>query len=341
MYRTITKVTAPILRPGSTSNAYRNVTLQQVTVGGGREDVIVVDQNRVLRYTLNGIQGDLFPQLNRIVDALLTKSPIIALSLREIYFGLRIEAGVSKTVEMVVDNTGDGPLDITGYTAPPGVVIEPASFTVGAQEKKTVQITFTPTQTGTFSGTVSLNHTNTAVGPLQVPILNIAVDPARAPSIGLAEPTLNLGQPEVGQTVQQTITITNGGPGTLNVSDIQSSLSGLTFSGKQFSIPAGGSREITITFRPQAEGAFSGTLTVLSNDPDKGSLQIALSGTAIFVPADPRADFDRNGTIDFADFLSFVRAFGTTDAAFDIDGNGRVDFNDFLIFAKSFGKPLN
>lgn len=49
------------------------------------------------------------------------------------------------------------------------------------------------------------------------------------------------------------------------------------------------------------------------------------------------ADFDGSGTVDFADFLQFVQAFGTTEAVYDLDNNGTVDFADFLLFVQVFG----
>jgi hypothetical protein len=53
------------------------------------------------------------------------------------------------------------------------------------------------------------------------------------------------------------------------------------------------------------------------------------------------ADFDGNGTVDFADFLSFVSVFGTTDSHHDLNGNGTVDFPDFLMFAAQFSQAAN
>ena len=48
------------------------------------------------------------------------------------------------------------------------------------------------------------------------------------------------------------------------------------------------------------------------------------------------ADSDGNGTVDFADFLSFASAFGSTYTHHDLNGNDRVDFPDFLVFATQF-----
>ncbi len=48
-------------------------------------------------------------------------------------------------------------------------------------------------------------------------------------------------------------------------------------------------------------------------------------------------DFNRDGKIDFEDFVAFARAFGTGDPAFDLDGDGKVGFSDFIAFARAFG----
>lgn len=53
------------------------------------------------------------------------------------------------------------------------------------------------------------------------------------------------------------------------------------------------------------------------------------------------ADFDGNGKVDFADFLSFASVFGSTDSHHDLNGNGKVDFPDFLIFATQFAQAAN
>ena len=48
------------------------------------------------------------------------------------------------------------------------------------------------------------------------------------------------------------------------------------------------------------------------------------------------ADFDGNGKVEFADFILFAGAFGSTDANFDLNGNGSVDFGDLLAFSAAF-----
>ena len=58
------------------------------------------------------------------------------------------------------------------------------------------------------------------------------------------------------------------------------------------------------------------------------------------VYANPRADFDGNGSVDFSDFIALAAAFNTDDSTYDLNGDSVVDFADFIEFARSFGRPL-
>ena len=168
----------------------------------------------------------------------------------------------------------------------------------------------------------------------------LAAEGILLPRIILDQNQLNFRQAEVGRAMQQTLTVRNDGLAPLMVSEVRSDLLDIRVLQPSFAVEPGGSQTITVTFVPQAEGTISGVLEVLSNDPDQPKLSVTVAGMAVVIPADPRADFDGNGRIEFADFLSLVNAFGTTDAAFDLDGSDRVEFEDFLIFARSFGKSV-
>lgn len=320
--------------------------LQQASNGtdyaGARlEDIVVVDQNNVVRFWTNASGTDIYPQVNQMVDALINQNPVISLSLRQVYFGTRINAGETKTVNLNVVNSGDGPLEITGYKAPTDVVLEPATFTLNKNETKIVKIIYKPTQPGKFSGIIELVHSSSVVSKLQIPILELAVEGQVSPSIALAQESLNFGQIDLNKSITKTITIRNDGPGTLNISNIQTDLTDVKISATSFSVAAGNSKDVTITYNPKTESTLSGIVNIISDDPTKGSLNISLSGTAIFIPPNPRADFNGSGIVDFPDFLSFAQAFGTNDATHDLNDNGTVDFPDFLDFVQSFGKSVN
>jgi hypothetical protein len=56
------------------------------------------------------------------------------------------------------------------------------------------------------------------------------------------------------------------------------------------------------------------------------------------------ADFNSDGTVNFADFFLFVDAFSQpvddTNRPFDLNGDGSIGFPDFFVFVDSFGKVI-
>ncbi len=161
------------------------------------------------------------------------------------------------------------------------------------------------------------------------------------PAISLANTSLDLGEDvPAGEARTLTLVVKNTGGEPLRISNMESDLEGVTFSRTRLMVAPGDSGTVDITFTPSEGGPFSGTLTILSNDPENRSITVSFSGTAVIVPVNPRADFDNDGEIGFSDFIAFAQAFNTDNATFDLDGSGLVDFRDFLEFAKNFGKRV-
>ena len=161
------------------------------------------------------------------------------------------------------------------------------------------------------------------------------------PAINIPNTSLDFGEDvPAGESRTLTLVVKNTGGEALNISDIQSDLDGVSVSQTELMVAAGDSAKVEITFTPSEDGPFSGTITISSNDPENSSIAVSLSGTAVVVYGDSRADFDGDGEIGFSDFIGFAQAFNTDNAIYDLNGNGLVDFPDFLEFAKNFGKRL-
>ena len=107
-----------------------------------------------------------------------------------------------------------------------------------------------------------------------------------------------------------------------------------------------------IRFRaPVTEGQFSTRVFFYPDEVGLYTLRIGVnrkfsttySGMAVLPGEPPSPDFDRDGTVEFADFILFARAFGKSWADedfepwFDLDLDGEVGFSDFLIFGEAFG----
>lgn len=161
------------------------------------------------------------------------------------------------------------------------------------------------------------------------------------PAIDLPGTSLNFGEDvPAGEARTVTLVVKNAGGEDLNITNLASDLEGVAFSLTELTVAPGDSATVDITFTPAKGGPFSGTITISSDDPENSSVTVTISGTAIVVSVNPRADFNSDGNIDFSDFILFAQAFSTEDATFDLDGSGLVDFADFLEFAKNFGKRV-
>lgn len=92
----------------------------------------------------------------------------------------------------------------------------------------------------------------------------------------------------------------------------------------------------------------SGTITVQASAPDIGTATVSVIVKTSVSPELIRAsDFNRDGKVEFADFLDFVPHFGKGsedvdyESKFDLDGDQSVGFNDFLLFVQSFGQSVD
>ena len=123
------------------------------------------------------------------------------------------------------------------------------------------------------SGVVANNNTTTA-------------PPPSVPQLTAIPSSINFSTAVVGQKNTQTVQLSNTGAGTLSVQTV--AVTGAAFSVTTATLPlsivAGTSQNITVAFAPASASAFSGNLTITSNDPNS-PLNIALQGTGQAVSA--------------------------------------------------------
>jgi hypothetical protein len=106
-----------------------------------------------------------------------------------------------------------------------------------------------------------------------------------APEISITGGSGAFGSVLVGNQPTQTITINNTGSSPLNVSGISLSGAGFAFVTAP-TLPAAvaitnGTLSFQVRFSPTARHAYSGTLTIASNDADEASVVVNLSGTGV------------------------------------------------------------
>ena len=156
---------------------------------------------------------------------------------------------------------------------------------------------------------------------------------------------IDFGQPAVGDSVSQTVQISNLIDRPLSIS--LAPTAGITLDAAAFDLGIGEIRTVGLTYVPGPAGALDEDLDIAIVD-DAEEPEVSETRTIQLIARDPspgggtglQGDFDENGIVDFNDFLLFVGAFGTTESRFDLDADGDVGFSDFLIFVLQFGKRL-
>jgi len=110
------------------------------------------------------------------------------------------------------------------------------------------------------------------------------------PAVSLSAATLNFKKVLIGRTSSaQTITLTNSGNATLNISGISANLDyHISTKTCGATLAAGANCAVSVTFTPTAKGARNGTLTFNDNAPNSPQT-VALSGTGQSISLSPAA----------------------------------------------------
>jgi hypothetical protein len=154
---------------------------------------------------------------------------------------------------------------------------------LGAGLSCTVSITFSPSTTGSRTGSIALSSTTAGVGSA-----TIALSGNGLPSAYLAASPATVSFPGTAQgIVSSPILVALSDPGVAAVSGIQMQVSGdfsATLCNTTLS-PEGGTCNVSVTFNPAAQGSLTGKLTFTSSQPGVPALVVPLSGTGTPPPS--------------------------------------------------------
>jgi hypothetical protein len=103
-------------------------------------------------------------------------------------------------------------------------------------------------------------------------------------SYGLQSQSLDFGTIFLGSSGSQTLVVENRGSDNLEIYSISSDMPGISVVPDILTILPSSATELAIHFSPPSAGAFSGTLTLESNDPDEPQLTVALAGAGLAPP---------------------------------------------------------
>lgn len=128
-------------------------------------------------------------------------------------------------------------------------------------------------------GNVRIQNTTVDIGAYEL------TDPIQ-PEIGLSTSMVDFGQGSEGQTLQETITITNtSGFGDLNITTSIDGDASFSINTSPTTIPEGGTADLIIDYTPTSIYVQFAEVTILSNDCNQESLTIDLSGDGALTPS--------------------------------------------------------
>ncbi|HET9252646.1 MAG TPA: DUF4350 domain-containing protein, partial [Candidatus Eisenbacteria bacterium] len=167
--------------------------------------------------------------------------------------------------------------------APTWLSMTPSSGRLEAGQSMPVTVRFDATslQGGEYSGVVRIVSNDPDETVTDVPAL---LHIQGAPDIEFSTPSLSFAEVFVQGTGIRSVWVSNAGVLPLEVTDVRTSPSVFEVDDAPFTLNPGETREVEVRFLPVATGTFSGTLTVLSDDPDEGIATLGLTGTAILPP---------------------------------------------------------
>src|SRR6185312_7639023 len=191
-------------------------------------------------------------------------TPQAVLSATAVTFANQIVNTTSAAQSVTLSNFGNAALNITGISitgsgASNFAQTNNCGSSVAAGATCTISVTFTPGAATSYIASVSIAD-NAAGSPQTISVAGTGI-PAPAPVVSLAPPSLTFAGTTVGTTsASQSITVSNTGNATLNISSI--SLTGAN--ADSFStggtcgstLAAGSSCAVTVTFTPTAASSL-------------------------------------------------------------------------------------
>ena len=127
------------------------------------------------------------------------------------------------------------------------------------------------------------NHTGFICGSQGIIMRKEGVE--EAPAISLSTEEISFPQTWIGETVDFPLMVSNSGTAVLSVTNISSDNTVFYTDMTAFELEPGMEQEVSVTFAPDDEGLFTGTLTIESNDPDEPSMEVSLQGEGLLQTA--------------------------------------------------------
>jgi len=268
---------------------------------------------------------------NLVASFVSAATPVAGVSPGSLSFGNQPEGTTSASQPVTLSNTGNAELTITSISTSANFgQTNDCAGSVAASGSCTINVTFSPTATGTLAGTLTVTDNSNGVAGSTQTVNLTGTGAAPAPVAGVSPGNLSFGNQSVGTTSgSQPVILSNTGNAALTISSISTSANFGQSNNCAGSVAASGSCTINVTFSPTTAGTLTGTLTITDNSNGvAGSMQsVALSGTG--------QDF--SFTVPSGSPTSATVSPGST-ATYTLSVGGEAGFNQSVSFVCS-GAP--
>ena len=200
--------------------------------------------------------------------------PAINVSPVALDFG-EVNTGDSASLTLTVSNTGYGDLLVTDVVSTNDAFsVDLTSFLLNPGESQNVTVTFTPELQAPYFGLIKIMSNDPENNMIEINVTGTGVTGV----IAVNADQIVFDTTFVDETSTEILTISNEGQGTLSVLNITSSNTAFTVNNTNFNLMPGMEADVEVTFAPTEVMLYEGVLTIESNDPLNGTIEVELSG---------------------------------------------------------------
>lgn len=201
-----------------------------------------------------------------------------------------VNIGTTLTRTVTIRNLGDLPLTGFGITKTGGAQsdysnTQPSAASLQPGQSTSFLLRFAPIQTGLRAAEFHITSNDPDETPFDINVSGTGVSSpdiaVSASGTGLTDgtSTVNFGKVNVGASAVRTFSIRNNGLATLSNLSVQ--VNGGVYSASalgQTSLASSQSTTFSVTFAPNFQSEFTGSIVIFSNDPDENPFNVSLTG---------------------------------------------------------------
>jgi PGF-CTERM protein len=213
----------------------------------------------------------------------------------------KVNVDESAKTEFVLRNSGEAPLAVGSVSISGSDAFSvsgglPSELAPG--QKATVTVTFSPSETGGASATISVGTNDSDAGPLTGSVTGEGTDT----SLSISSASMSFGDVSVDDSETMSVTVTNDGSEAVTLGDVSVSGSG----SEAFSVVSapgtlepGSSGDLTVRFEPPAEQSYGATITLSAGSDTGLGVSVSGEGTAPKIKVAPGSiNFGKTVTSD-------------------------------------------